>query len=75
MDSGAKWASFVVGVALLVLAAFSIARDWLDGGALSLGLPVTFTLIGAAAIGVGLSRAPLDPRRAREQRDAQDTRD
>lgn len=68
MESGAKWASFVIGVVLLAIAAVVLVRDWLDGDALSLALPVTLGVLGAMALGIGLSRRPLDPRAAREQR-------
>lgn len=63
MDSGAKWAAFILGVVLLALAAVALLRDWLDGGGFSLALPVVLGVIGALALGVGLSRAPIDPRR------------
>ena len=65
MESGAKWAAFIAGVMLIALAAVVGVRDWLDGGAFSLALPVTLGVLGAAALAIGLSRAPLDPRAAR----------
>jgi hypothetical protein len=68
MESGAKWASFVIGVVLLAIAAVALVRDWLDGEVLSLAVPVTLGVLGAMALGIGLSRRPLDPRAAREQR-------
>lgn len=66
MESGAKWAAFVAGVMLVALAAVIGVRDWLDGGAFSLALPVTLGVLGALALAIGLSRAPLDPRAARD---------
>jgi hypothetical protein len=68
MESGAKWASFITGVALLAIAAVMLARDWLAGDAISFALPVVLGLLGAMALAVGMSRAPLDPRAAREMR-------
>lgn len=70
MESGAKWASFITGVALLAIAGVMLVRDWLDGHDFSLALPTVLGLMGAAALGVGMSRAPLDPRAAREAREA-----
>lgn len=81
MESGAKWASFITGVALVAIAAVMLVRDWLDGHDFSFAMPTVLGLLGAAALGVGLSRAPLDPREARAAREAQaqaqrdDTRD
>jgi hypothetical protein len=72
MESGAKWAAFVTGVALLALAAVALLRDWLDGGSLGLALPVTLGVLGALALGIGLSKAPLDPRRDRQPHDRVD---
>ena len=66
MESSAKWAAFITGVTLLALAAVTLVRDWLDGASLSLALPLTLGVLGALALGVGLSRAPLDPRRDRQ---------
>ena len=68
MESGAKWAAFIAGVVLLALAAVALVRDWLDGTDFSLALPVTLGVLGALALAVGMSRAPLDPRAARERR-------
>lgn len=65
MESGATWAAFIAGVTVLALAAVAGVRDWLDGGAFGLALPVTLGVLGALALAVGLSRAPLDPRVAR----------
>ena len=70
MESGAKWASFILGVVLLALAAVELIRDHLDGGERSLALPVVLGVLGIVAIAIGLSRAPLDPRSAREGRAA-----
>jgi hypothetical protein len=42
-------------------------RDWRDGGDFSLALPTALGLLGALALAVGLSRAPLDPRAARSE--------
>ncbi|MDZ7651714.1 MAG: hypothetical protein U5L03_03655 [Burkholderiaceae bacterium] len=70
MESGAKWAAFITGVVLLALAVVMLVRDWLDGADFSLAVPVTLGLLGALALGVGMSRAPLDPRAAREAREA-----
>ena len=69
MESGAKWASFITGVALLAIAAVMLVRDSLDGQDFSLAVPTVLGLIGAALLAVGMSRAPLDPRAAREQRE------
>ena len=71
MESGAKWASFITGVALLAIAGVMLVRDWLDGQDFSLALPTVLGLLGAAALGVGMSSAPLDPRAARAEREAQ----
>jgi membrane protein required for beta-lactamase induction len=70
MESGAKWAAFITGVVLLALAGVMLVRDWLDGADFSLALPVTLGLLGALALGVGMSRAPLDPRAARAARES-----
>jgi hypothetical protein len=70
MESGAKWAAYIAGVALLALALVSAVRDWLDGGELSLALPIALGVLGAMALAIGLSRAPLDPRAARNGDDA-----
>jgi hypothetical protein len=70
MESGAKWAAFITGVVLLALAAVMLVRDWLDGADFSLAVPATLGLLGALALGVGMSRAPLDPRAARAAREA-----
>jgi hypothetical protein len=67
METGAKWAAFIAGVALLALAAVFGVRDWRDGGDFSLALPTALGLLGALALAVGLSRAPLDPRAARSE--------
>jgi hypothetical protein len=66
MESGAKWAAFILGVVLLALAAVSLVRDWLDGGELSLALPVVLGILGALGLTVGLSRGPIDPRVRRD---------
>lgn len=71
MESGAKWASFITGVALVAIAAVMLVRDWLDGNDFSLAVPTVLGLLGAAALGVGLSRAPLDPRESRAAREQQ----
>jgi hypothetical protein len=68
MESGAKWAAFILGVILLALAAFSLVRDWLDGPPLSYALPVVLGVLGALSTAIGLTRGPIDPRRAREDR-------
>jgi hypothetical protein len=68
MESGAKWASFITGVALLAIAAVMLARDWFAGDAISFALPVVLGLLGAMALAIGMSRSPLDPRAAREMR-------
>ncbi len=68
MESGAKWASFITGVALLAVAAAMLVHDWYAGGAISFAVPVVLGLLGAMALAVGMSRAPLDPREAREMR-------
>lgn len=65
MESGAKWAAFITGVVLLALAAVFGVLDWRDGGDFSPALPTVLGLLGALALAVGLSRAPLDPRAAR----------
>jgi hypothetical protein len=65
MEDGAKWASFILGVVLLALAGVSLLRDWLGGEALSLALPVVLGALGTLAVAIGLSRGPIDPRRAR----------
>jgi hypothetical protein len=66
MESGAKWAAFILGVVLLALAAVALVRDWLDGGELSLALPVVLGFLGALGLAVGLSRGPIDPRARRD---------
>ncbi|MCU0951037.1 MAG: hypothetical protein MUC68_08205 [Burkholderiaceae bacterium] len=58
-------------MALLAIAAVMLVRDWFDGSDFSLAVPTVLGLLGAAALGVGMSRAPLDPREARAARDAQ----
>jgi hypothetical protein len=68
MESGAKWAAFIVGVMLLALAAVVGLRDWLDGDGFRLALPITLGVLGGLALAIGLSRAPLDPRTARGER-------
>jgi hypothetical protein len=70
MESGAKWAAFMTGVVLLALAGVMLVRDWLDGADFSLAVPATLGLLGALALGVGMSRAPLDPRAARAARES-----
>jgi hypothetical protein len=62
MESGARWTSFVIGVVLLALAGVSLLRDWIDGADFSLAVPA---VLGVLGLGIGLSRAPLDPREAR----------
>jgi hypothetical protein len=74
MESGAKWAAFITGVVLLALAGVMLVRDWLDGADFSLAVPVTLGVLGALALGVGMSRAPLDPRAAREVRESAPSR-
>ncbi len=69
MESGAKWAAFITGVALVAIAGFLPLRDWLAGLPISWSAPAVLAVIGAAALAVGLSRAPLDPRAAREAGD------
>lgn len=68
MESGAKWASFITGVALLAIAAVMLVHDWYASGTVSFALPVVLGLLGAMALAIGMSRAPLDPRAAREAR-------
>ncbi len=68
LESGAKWASFITGVALLAIAAVMLVHDWYAGGAIGFAVPVVLGLLGAMALTVGMSRAPLDPREAREMR-------
>jgi len=72
MESGAKWAAFIAGVVLLALAVVFGVRDWRDGGDFSVALPAVLGVLGAMALAVGLSRAPLDPRAARGERDSAD---
>lgn len=67
MESGAKWAAFVTGVALLAIAFVLPLRDWLQGAAIGWGAPATLAVLGALALAVGLSQAPLDPRAARKE--------
>lgn len=68
MESGAKWASFIIGVVLLMTAAVVGVRDWSTGGPIGWTLVITLAVLGTLATFVGLSRAPLDPRAAREAR-------
>jgi VIT1/CCC1 family predicted Fe2+/Mn2+ transporter len=68
MESGAKWASFIIGVVLLVTAAVLGVKDWWAGGPIGWTIVITLTVLGTLATFVGLSRAPLDPRAAREAR-------
>ncbi len=67
MESGAKWAAFIFGVVLIALAAVALVRDWLDGGDWSFAVPVVLGVLGAMALGVGLSRGPIDPRQRRTE--------
>jgi len=71
VESGAKWASFITGVALLAIAAVMLVHDWYASGTISFALPVVLGLLGAMALAIGMSRAPLDPRAAREARQGQ----
>jgi len=68
MESGAKWASFIIGVVLLMTAAVVGVKDWWAGGPIGWTTVITLALLGTLAIAVGLSRAPIDPRAAREAR-------
>lgn len=68
MESGAKWAPFITGVALLAVAAVMLVHDWYAGAAISFAVPAILGLLGAMALTVGMSRAPLDPRVAQEVR-------
>ncbi len=72
MESGAKWAAFIMGVVLLAVSAVVLLRDWLDGDGVAFGVPVTLAVLGALALAVGLSRAPIDPRAARQAREARE---
>jgi VIT1/CCC1 family predicted Fe2+/Mn2+ transporter len=68
MESGAKWASFVIGVVLLMTAAVVGVKDWWAGVPIGWTMVITLAVLGTLATSVGLSRAPLDPRAAREAR-------
>jgi RsiW-degrading membrane proteinase PrsW (M82 family) len=68
MEYGAKWAALIIGVVLLVTAAVLGIKDWWAGGPIGWTMVITLTVLGTMATVVGLSRAPLDPRAAREAR-------
>jgi hypothetical protein len=68
MEYGAKWASLIIGVVLLVTAAAVGIKDWWAGGPIGWTMVITLAVLGTMATVVGLSRAPLDPRAAREAR-------
>jgi hypothetical protein len=68
MESGAKWASLNIGVVLLMTAAVVGVKDWWAGGPIGWTMVTTLAVLGTLATAVGLSRAPFDPRAAREAR-------